>query len=239
MINPISEIVGELLSTLPNVFKVGTVVLVNSNTTTFETCEPLWAYVSPTAKVLNTGNEFNITNISYSANKYTITLNGTGFNADNATTLQRPSYFHGTRVQTNKELLNKKTGNNKGEKYPILYLYEVLAEFFYTERSNSAFERESDLRLFFLSEADSSTWSTDEHYENAINPMSNLAHLFTKHIDTLAAFRVDERYKITYLANFGNTNAAGNFEKIFSDVPLSGSELTLTLTKRKDNECKC
>jgi hypothetical protein len=236
---PISEIIGDLLSTLPNTFKVGMVVLVDANTTTFETCDPLWSYVSTATKVYNSANAFNITDITYSANKYTITLNGTGFNVDNATTLQRPSYFHGTTLATDKELLNNRNGNNKGEKYPILYLYEVLAEFFYTDKSKSALERESDLRLFFLSEANEKVWNTDEHYDNVINPMANLAHLFNVHVDNQAGFHVDDRYKITYHANFGNYRTNGHFEKIFTDVPLSGVELTNKITKRKFKDCLC
>lgn len=234
MKEPVYKIVQSLLDSMPNILTISATNIIDPRTVEITVCDPLWAHPLPCKLVSNGGNDFTITNIVSSGDDYVITLSGLNYNVSEATTLKMPTFFHGTTRLTNIEM--QKT---KGNISPTVYLYEVLSENFYSKESLSALEREANVRLFFLTSADPAKWTTDCHYENAIEPMAQMAHHFVNNINNTRCFNDVDDYKIIYHANFGNYDRKGHFEKIFDKDHFSGVELSINIQKRKSNKCIC
>jgi len=87
-------------------------------------------------------------------------------------TIAAPKYFHGTRIDTHAE----RSHLEMEDKVPAVYLWEIVREKFNRE-PDAYIERESDLQIFFLDDADYGE-SNDFRYTNSIDPMRNLANDF-------------------------------------------------------------
>ena len=147
-------------------------------------------------------------------------------------TLKNPFYFHGTPMMTNSHI----NGAKDEEKNPMVYLYEILKE---KDKSlNSSIARESDLRLFFLDNANFSDWTTDDHYSKRIVGLNNLVDTFIeKARDYTCCFYLFETdfTRINHIKWGVWRNNSGAEESLFDDQ-LTGVELSFTLPlKRKLN----
>jgi len=144
-----------------------------------------------------------------------------------------PYYFHGTVIQTNLEL---EQISNSSLKTPMIYLLEVLEDTFYND--DNALEREADLRLFFLTQANFVDWKTQDTYNNAIEPMRSLCYSF---IDTLNASKIISnfaQFRVINYTKFGVYMTDKGYEKRVFNDNLAGVELRISLPIKRVNNCK-
>ena len=137
-----------------------------------------------------------------------------------------PVFLQGKWISANQEYLNMDLDTR--QKTPLIWLVRG-----YEERLKgvmSSVKLEVEPLIFFLDEADFTTWVNDEHDVNAINPMYNLAELFVKTIESNPLFKSLEGWKIQDEPRFGVkiTSEKGNSKRILSD-DLSGVGLRVPL----------
>lgn len=146
-------------------------------------------------------------------------------------TVPNPFYFHGTPLMTNNHINRAQDS----QKVPMAYLYEILRE---TEKNiYSSIKRESEIRLFFLDNANFDEWQTDDHYSKRLIGLNNFVNEFiTQARKSVCCFYLDETEftRINHV-NWGvYVNNKGNEKRIFDD-DLTGVELSFTLPLK---DCK-
>jgi len=146
-----------------------------------------------------------------------------------------PTYLHGTPSSTNDEFSQIEV--RMGAKTPLIWLYENYREKKYGK--GSSLEREISPRIFFLDQANSPKWTTEEHHRQAVQPMANLADLLAETIGKDRRFKSIENIEIVPRPRFGVfVDDRGNDRKIL-DSDLSGVEMQPTLEKYKVYGCEC
>ena len=159
--------------------------------------------------------------------------NVTTFNVIAELPIPKPFYFHGTMRATNAELDMVKMSSDK---FPMIYCLEVFREVF-NSNPDAAIERETSLRLFFLTENDFKNWITDDHYDNVINPIRAMLDGFFSVINGGMGFGKIETYTTINHVNFGTfTDNNGHLKNLFDDN-LSGIELDVTIPILKNFDC--
>lgn len=143
-----------------------------------------------------------------------------------------PHYFHGTPMMVN---ANHISGADDPDKVPMVYLYEILKE--KDKPVDSSVQRESELRLFFLDNANYDDWTTDDHYSKRLAGLNNLVDEF---------IRAAREYRCCfylYETDFTRINHVnwgvfidnrGHEKRIFDD-DLTGVELRFTLPLKNCN----
>lgn len=145
-------------------------------------------------------------------------------------TVPNPFYFHGTPILTN---VNHITGAMDKDKVPMIYLYEILRE--KDLNIDSRIVRESDLRLFFLDNANFSEWTTDDHYSKRLLGLNNLVDEFissARNYQCCFYLYETEFTRINHV-NWGVFKTNSGHEKRIFDDDLTGVELSFTLPLRK------
>jgi len=225
------DIVESLIEDLKIVVPFNTITENGDGTYTIESCHT--GYLSPMY-------EFDIDGVNYKVlneegkefvfNKR-FTLKGNVVPNASKIVLDSLKYYHGTVIATKEELARKELSSDK---FPMAFLLEVIEDDF-DNRDDARIERNSQLRLFFLSETDENNWTTNEHYEYSIKPMRNLMDSFIAHIESSPLIGKVETYKAINHAKFGAYVSAtgGQSERIFNDK-LSGVELKIDLPIRKE-----
>lgn len=141
-----------------------------------------------------------------------------------------PFYFHGTPIATNTHI----NGEEDSDKVPMIYLAEILRE--KDLAVTKPLVRESELRLFFLDNADFDRWDTDDHYSKRLVGLNNLVDAFIDSALEYPRFFLDD-------TDFTRVNHAkwgiykdnkGHESRIFDD-DLTGVELSFTLLLRNCN----
>ena len=173
------------------------------------------------------GTIITISTVDYTVlsvvNNTSITIEGTP-STPLELTIQRPYYLHGTAMATNNEL----TKLDRSIKYPFIYLFEQITER-YNSSSGSTIDRDADLRLYFLDNANFQDWTTDEHYEYVIDSMRNLQELFIKTVKKHKYIGNINEYEVINHVKFGIWTERGHEKRVFNDH-LSGVELLLTMS---------
>lgn len=146
-----------------------------------------------------------------------------------------PYFFHGTVLEANKDLTNIIDASSKT---PMIYFYEVISETFYEDNDN-AIERESDIRLFFLTQANFANWNTNDYHENAIQPMRRLMERFIRVLKDYPTIDEIVSYTVINQNKFGVFIADKGYEKSLFNDNLSGVELRINLAIRKEVNCVC
>jgi len=186
--------------------------------------------------------------VTIAGNKYVITgINGTttmivkGTPAPIAPVsfdLYTPFFFHGTPTQQGVELNQQKQAFDKT---PMVWFYEQFTDRFIEDQLSKT-EREITMRLFFLTQAKTEKWLTDDSYHNAIEPMRRLAENFknqlavpqggVKRFDTdLLTFRMLNYHKFGVFIN-----NKGMEKSLWADK-LAGCEMSITLPVFRDEPC--
>tara|TARA_R110000772_G_scaffold36091_5_gene86616 strand:+ start:9284 stop:9949 length:666 start_codon:yes stop_codon:yes gene_type:complete len=148
-------------------------------------------------------------------------------------TLPEPYFLSGTRISANREWTI--STSDLTQKTPIIWLLsDVRYEKFGRE---SVYEWESDVRLFFLDEGDGVNYYSADYVTNVVYPMSRLAELFIDSVKANRQYKTLDQWEIINFTRFGTEDTKGYIQNIL-DANLSGVELTITLTKYKEN-CKC
>ena len=148
-------------------------------------------------------------------------------------TLPDPYYFHGTPYATNSHLSSIEDWRNKT---PFIYLLEIIRESF--QGPESVIEREADIRLFFLDNANFADWTTDQHYTLVINGQRRLLEKIVYEMKRYYRFGLIENYDIYSHAKFGvYTDMQGHTNSVF-DEELSGVELRINLPILYELKCE-
>lgn len=157
-------------------------------------------------------------------NNQSITIEGTP--ADPQTyTVPNPHYFHGTPIMTNSHISRADTD----QKFPMIYLYEILRE--KDLNPLSSIRRESDLRLFFLDTCNLEEWSTDDLYTYRLLGLNNLVDEFIEAARkyTCCFYLDDTDFERINRPNWGTfVDMKGNLAHIF-DEDCTGIDLSFTL----------
>lgn len=145
-------------------------------------------------------------------------------------------FFHGTPIAVGAELDKI---NDAGNKTPMLWMMENFQERFYDDPL-LRLERETTLRLFFLTQANHRQWVTQQAYDHCIAPMRRLMELFAEVIKNDGTFDVtDLTYSVYNYAKFGvYISEKGMPTNKFADN-LSGVEMSFTLKRYKPDCCDC
>lgn len=134
-------------------------------------------------------------------------------------------YKHGTVIDTNDELVKIDDSTNK---FPLVYVNEPFTETFNRD-PESAVDRTSPLRIFFLSNFDVQDWNTDDHYKQVIQSMNNLADEFITYFRTAAGYGIITTEQRTNHVNLSvQRTLKGQETQVFDDY-LSGVEIRFTL----------
>lgn len=225
------DIIEDLVAELNLVVEFTTVVDNGGNLYTITTC--------------NTSYLFPFFKFDLDAVTYTVQKTGFVFNASFVVkgsvvptalqvTLDPLKYFHGTVIATKAELDKQKLSSNK---FPMVYFLETFSDDF-DEVASSAIDRNSSVRLFFLSETTKGDeWNTNQHYDFSIKPMRNMVYQFVNHLRGSNKIGKFDTYTATNHAKFGvNVSDSGHTQRIFN-ADLSGVELSINLPIRKALAC--
>jgi len=234
MIKETVDIVEELISQLDIVVKFKSIVDNGDGTYTIETCNT--GYLFPCYDFQIDGIDYTVLNEEGKEFVFNERFTIKGNIAPIATeiTLDSLKYYHGTVIATKEELARKELSSDK---FPMAFLLEILEDDF-NNVFDARIDRNSQLRLYFLSETDENNWNTNEHYEFSIKPMRNLLYKFIAHLNESTMIGDFDSYRAINHAKFGVfvSSKGGHTERIFNDK-LSGVELRIDLPILKSGAC--
>lgn len=190
-------------------------------------CRTKWARIGKTVRDSD-GNLFKITEVL--DDEY-IVASPAGL--EGVITLNSPYWITGTKMSANREWTI--SGNHLTEKTPLVWLLELIRYSKFGRESTLDFETE--LRLFILDETNITQFYVEDHREQVVLPMENLADEIIELINQDRRFVKIDKYDVFSFSRFGTEKESGMFQNIL-DANLSGVELRLTLKKYKEN-CKC
>tara|TARA_R110000751_G_scaffold73709_2_gene149079 strand:+ start:1976 stop:2641 length:666 start_codon:yes stop_codon:yes gene_type:complete len=147
--------------------------------------------------------------------------------------LPDPYFLSGTRISANREWTISTEDLTK--KTPIVWLLSDIRYFQYGR--DSAFDWESEIRIFFLDEGDAVNYYSADYISNVVYPMSRLAELFIDSVKKNRKYKTLDQWEIINFTRFGTEDQSGYVQNII-DANLSGVELRISLTKYKEN-CTC
>lgn len=155
---------------------------------------------------------------------HTNVISGDDFN------IAPPTFFYGTWKLTNQE---RDDVTPYKDKTPFIWLYDVREESIKLDLKSGT-DRDADLRLFFMAEANFGDWLTADHYDQVINPLKVLVR------DWLTSARrtrdvsksMDGEMRTKDHANAGSVDKDGHLKALFNEE-LSGIEAELTLPINK------
>lgn len=229
MTDLISTHIGEIVANIDNII-VG-VVDNNIGKNTF--CHTKWARKGKRIQNMETLYTFNIINVE--VDEYIDALPvGAGTFQSGPYALPVPFYIHGTKKATNREWTI--STNDLTAKTPIIWLLGPVRYTAFGRESSK--EYEADIRLFFLDETDPTNYYTEDHLEQVVFPMEQLANEFLNTLENDPNYKTLNQWEIIEFSRFGTEQDNGFFQNIL-DANLSGVELRMTLTRFKNNICKC
>ena len=145
-----------------------------------------------------------------------------------------PKFLFGTHRSANNEYTLKQRKTN--DLLPLIWLVENIRETEYGK--GSTFERDSNLRFFFLDDIDPNNELNEDFRKNVVSPMLGLKDEFLRVIKSNPIFGNYKSVDIRTITRFGNEKESGVFENILNDN-LSGVELGITLNIYRNRKCNC
>lgn len=145
-----------------------------------------------------------------------------------------PVFTYGTPISVNEEI------SKDADKFNITPMIWLLMSYreIYDEDDESSIERESILRLFFLTQADFASWETSDFLENALKPMKRLQENFIAVVKASGDFETDElSVDVETRTKFGVYIGNKGYEKSLFADNLSGLETGMTLKIFKSANC--
>lgn len=206
----------------------------DDNLHTIEVCNSY--YLSGQYEESNTPNTIEINSNTYdiiSVNGTEIVLRGDYTPTTGVFTIANPFFFHGTITQTNNELSQI---SNCFEKYPAIYLRRTFVE---TWNRSSEIEREAQLTLYFLTQANFEHWQTENFDTYAIKPMRKLCYAFIDKINNNKQLSKSNDWQITDNIKFATFVTEKGYENQKFNDTLSGVQLDITLNIRRNYKCNC
>ena len=223
---PLRHIIKAFADSFNLTFRVNSSVIVGDNTVlVVENTLHLRKWLKVTINTV----EYEILSVS---NDTTFTIVGKPTNITYVT-YPRPYLFIGTPETVGQELTTRLKGSDK---YPMIYLYEVITEKFTTDPSNAT-ERTSDIRLFFLDEANpkwDEGFNLETYYSSVVDASYRLADYFmymanekSIYFNRCDGYELRPAHKYEF---FDEINSKLN-EK------LAGTYLRVNLNVNKENNC--
>ncbi len=141
-----------------------------------------------------------------------------------------PTFFKGTWKMTNQE---RDDVTPYKDKTPFIWLYDVREESIKLDLKSGT-DRDADLRLFFMAEANFGDWLTADHYDQVINPLKVLVRdwLTSARRSRHVSKSMDGDMRTKDHANAGSVDKDGHLKALF-DEELSGIEAELTIPINK------
>lgn len=175
------------------------------------------------------GNEYKITNMVFNTS-LTIDkpLIGQKLFAN------KPLFLEGTPSATNEEYL--RIDHLTSKKTPFVWLLEGYSYGVGTLDSNLAFD--VDARLFIMDWADPNK-TNEDHENNVIKPMENLARMIKNYIDNNYQFRRVESWRIKPRKRFGVEVTNKGNRSLIIEENLSGVEVSFNLKMFDFENCEC
>lgn len=226
MIDLISQHIEQLVSGIDTTISV----VWNNTEQRGETCDTKWVRKG---KVLTSGID-SFTVDSVEPNEWITVQEAPPPTFEGIVSIPVPFYIHGTKKATNREWTI--STNDLTQKTPIIWLLGPVRYTAFGRESSK--EYEADLRLFFLDETDPVNYYTDDHLEQVVYPMEQLANAFLLALHNDQNYASIDQYEVIEFSRFGTEQDNGFFQNIL-DANLSGVELRFTLTRYKNNICKC
>jgi len=138
------NIIGDLVDAMDYSIAIDSIVDNNDGTYTLNVCNTLH---------LQNRYELTIDAVTYTildiVNNTSITISGAVLPTATSITAYKPKYYFGTVITTNIELTKKQKANDK---LPMVYLRTEFEDVFFSR--NEAFDRKTDLEIFFLTQND-------------------------------------------------------------------------------------
>lgn len=144
--------------------------------------------------------------------------------------IPNPFYFHGTPIATQSHISHL----DEGDVLPMVYLYEIIREREFG--INSSIDRDADIRLFFVDNANAEDWLTDDHYSKRLVGLNKLVDAFIQALrkSTCAFLMYDEEIERINHADWGRFSADKGHTKRLLNNYTTAVELSTTLRiKRK------
>jgi hypothetical protein len=238
----ITDILIHVLATLENHITV-TSWMANNGILTLETPDVKWAQeewpIVVNCKTIENPNAHQVNCVFTEVQDTFVRIKGVTETlteyADGWVQLPLQKFFHGTPIATGAELNQIQKAVDKT---PMVWMMENFTERF-LEDELQRLERETDLRLFFLTQANHNQWMTETAYHKAIRPMRRFMELFVQALKNDSQFDTLElTYSVQNYSKFGvYINEKGMPTNKFADN-LSGVEMQFTL-KRYRPDCCC
>lgn len=222
------DIVEDLFSEVNTTFTAASIDDNGDGTYVLNTSDTMYLQVKRDLTI--GGKKYRITNIIHNES---VTVKGKVLPTELVFEAYPVFYFHGKAVETNAELDMIDDSDNKT---PMGFLVEIITDRFYP--NDELKERETDIRIFFLTPAAYDDWTTNEHYDGAIRPMRNLAYNFLDVLEKSKIIGKFAQYDLTNHAKFGIFILRKGATKRIFDDNFSGVELTIRLPILKDLTCR-
>ena len=223
------DIIGDLVGAINLTFTIYTTIDNGGNSYTLGTCNTLH---------LQTGFTITINAVNYVITEVhknvSITITGDVLPTEDSFEVYPPFYHHGTIISSAGELAKESNSSNKT---PLIFLHETITDKFFNKSSNPL-ERETTLRMFFLTQSNWNSNTTNQHYTSALEPMRALVYNFINTLNRTRYIAPIEDYTVTNHTLFANYLQDGYTEAIF-DKNLSGCELNITIPIRPNVCIEC
>lgn len=197
-------------------------------------CNPKWARVGMIVKD-SLDNEYTVTAVDHVNSTITVTPNGVYVFTGTLLVLNKPYFFVGTPIATNKEWEQFNTDERK--KVPFAWMLEPTKE--RVKPITDSIRRESDIFMIFLDSNDIEQWQTVDTHDNRLQALYNMVDEFIATVVRSFKFFSDNlEYDMKNFTKFGKETSEG-MEKNIIDANLTGVELRLTLPIYELDGCKC
>ena len=214
------DLMSSVLDAMDFTVTIQNVVEDPAGTFTLTVCDVLHA--EPGRRITIDGNRYTIASVDA---PNTLVLSGEDAITAESFELYRPYFFFGTPIGTEDELEQEKNASNKTPMIWMMLPFQDRPD----ENPESAFDRELDVRLFFLTQADHEKWLTPDANEKAIQPMRRLEERYWAKVkQMISRFNVDRTSsKINDYPKFGVYLNGKSDKSLWADK-LAGCESSIT-----------
>lgn len=226
------DIVKDIVDTMVINLIITDVIVVGDGTYRVTVCNPEWLFPK---YVISLGRDlFEIVSIDYTRNEVIFKEKAVGTTPlVGEYLLPTVTFHHGTVKDVN---IERSKINVVSSKFPFIFLQEIIRDTWGAR--DSSVDRTSELRMFFMTNANFEDWRTEEHFQNAIYPMRNLLDRYMENIDAKPKLQ-REGYETIDLIRWGTYIADKGFEKRIFNDQLSGIQLDISLTALKGIKICC
>ena len=226
----VSLLFEEFVDNIDRTIGINEIQYINSNTHIF-TCDTKWARKGKIVFLkIDVQSGFNVFIIDVIKNEKIVV---SGIYQPMSVFLPLPFSISGTKISTNNEWIS--VSNDLMSKTPLIWLYQNYNETIYGDEAS--LERTITMNIAFLDETNPKYQKNQDHIDNVVSPMKELARIFIESINKSAIYKKLKQYNLKTYSRFGVETDTGVIQNIL-DADLGGVVMNLTLDKFKE-PCKC